>query len=60
MGAYPAGQSYDMMYGEEGERLAADERIAKVALPAADPFFGLDGHLLKAWRPEISEKSYVC
>lgn len=49
MGAYPAGHHYDMMYGEEGERPAADRRIAQVALPSRDPFYGADGDLPGLW-----------
>ncbi|HLU49376.1 MAG TPA: hypothetical protein VK116_14870, partial [Planctomycetota bacterium] len=50
VGAYPDGQSYDMCYGKPGERPRADESIARVPLPEADPLFGRDGPLIDAWR----------
>lgn len=40
VGAYPDGREYDMNYGKEGERPAADENILKVPVPDTDPFFG--------------------
>jgi uncharacterized protein YjlB len=49
VGAYPKGQHYDMCYGEAGERPAADDRIARVALPEADPVHGPHGPLMKLW-----------
>lgn len=49
VGAYPKGQHYDMCYGEEGERPEADENIAAIPLPQADPFGGLDGPLMRHW-----------
>lgn len=51
LGAYPDGQKWDLQYGAPGERPKADENIARVPLPAEDPFFGPDGPLLKHWRP---------
>lgn len=50
VGAYPPGQSADLLRGDAGERPGADERIAKVAMPATDPVAGADGPLLRAWR----------
>ena len=56
MGAYPLGQNYDMMYGQPAERPAADQRIASVPLPQADPFFGSRGDLLDYWREPASSE----
>jgi uncharacterized protein YjlB len=50
VGAYPDGQRWDMNYGRPGERPAADERIARVALPRMDPVYGADGPLMLLWR----------
>lgn len=49
IGAYPAGQNYDIMKGKKDERPAADERIRSVPLPGADPVFGAGGPLMKHW-----------
>ncbi|WP_196257867.1 cupin domain-containing protein [Pelagibacterium limicola] len=49
VGAYPPGQDYDLLKGEEGERPQADETIAKVPVPQTDPVAGWDGPLLRAW-----------
>lgn len=49
VGAYPAGTSWDMNYGKEGERPGADENIARVSLPENDPVYGADAILLKHW-----------
>lgn len=50
VGAYPAGQQWDMCYGNAGERPAADENIARVPLPKADPIFGPEGPLMEHWK----------
>ena len=50
VGAYPKGQSWDMHYGKPGERPAADERIAQVAMPKSDPVFGADGPMEAHWQ----------
>ncbi|WP_404402901.1 cupin domain-containing protein [Pelagibacterium halotolerans] len=50
VGAYPPGQQWDMMRGEEGERPAADARIAEVATPITDPVSGENGPMVDAWR----------
>ena len=50
VGAYPPGQSWDMNYGKDGERPAADENISAVPLPEKDPVFGDDGPLIKNWK----------
>ena len=49
VGAYPAGQSYDICYGRPGERPRADSRIEGVSLPALDPVSGKSGPLLQLW-----------
>jgi len=49
VGAYPTGQSWDMNYGKEGERPAADRNIAGVPDPRTDPVFGKEGPLLDLW-----------
>ena len=49
VGAYPEGQSYDMCYGQEGERPGADERIAGVPLPQSDPVQSSGGGLMRHW-----------
>ena len=49
VGAYPAGQSPDMQYGESGERPRTDQNIRSVSLPKSDPVFGKNGPLLEIW-----------
>lgn len=49
VGAYASGESWDMKYGREGERPAADENIARVPLPTTDPVFGESGPLPDQW-----------
>ena len=49
VGAYPIGQNPDTCYGEPSERPQTDQRIAKLALPAADPIYGQDGGLFSYW-----------
>ena len=50
VGAYPEGQSYDVLYGKDGERPSADENIRALSLPASDPIYGTDGPLMKNWQ----------
>ena len=50
VGAYPRGQSWDMMYGKPGERPGADETIRSVPLPTADPVLGIKGPLMQLWK----------
>jgi uncharacterized protein YjlB len=38
-----------MMYGKDGERPAADERIKIVGKPLSDPVFGPTGPLMRLW-----------
>jgi uncharacterized protein YjlB len=52
MGAYPDGQNYDILTGKSDERPAADQRIAKVPLPASDPVYRTDGPLVFHWTIE--------
>jgi uncharacterized protein YjlB len=54
IGGYPYGMEYDINYGKEGERPAADERIAKVELPDNDPVTGKEGYLLSIWKPKYN------
>ena len=49
VGAYPAGQSPDMLYGKSGERPQTDQNIRSVSLPKIDPIFGKNGLLLEIW-----------
>ena len=49
VGAYPAGQRWDMNYGKTGERLRVDRNIAAVALPTHDPVYGETGPLMRLW-----------
>lgn len=49
VGAYPAGQEWDMMYGRAGERPRADRNIEQTPLPQADPIFGAEGPLMERW-----------
>lgn len=58
VGAYPQGTSPDMCYGKEGERPKADENIAAVPLPTADPVAGKNGNLVQEWQavPSSSER----
>jgi uncharacterized protein YjlB len=49
VGAYPGGSSWDMCDGKPGERSRADEEIARVPLPKADPIYGESGPLIEKW-----------
>jgi uncharacterized protein YjlB len=49
VGAYPAGQSWDLCTGKPGERPRVLENIRKVPLPERDPLFGEEGPLLELW-----------
>ena len=49
VGAYPAGQDFDINLGEPEERKKADRQIARVPLPMTDPVYGQEGHLLSEW-----------
>lgn len=49
VGAYPKGQSPDLMRGEAGEYEAALKAIKQVALPKSDPVLGPDGPAVTVW-----------
>ncbi|MBA2693272.1 MAG: cupin domain-containing protein [Rubrobacter sp.] len=49
VGAYPEGQSWDLLTGEPDERPKALENIRNVPLPNTDPLFGSDGPLVRRW-----------
>jgi uncharacterized protein YjlB len=49
VGAYPAGQDWDICYGKPSERPRADKNIERVALPTADPIYGESGPLRQHW-----------
>jgi uncharacterized protein YjlB len=49
VGAYPDGGRWDMNYGKPDERPRADENIARVPLPKADPVYGAQGPLVEHW-----------
>ena len=50
VGAYPDGMDFDIMKGESGERPKADDNIAKVPLPDADPVYGQMEGITSLWR----------
>ena len=50
IGAYPAGTSWDMNYGKEGERPGTDENISRVPLPDSDPVYGSEGIVHTHWK----------
>lgn len=49
VGAYPPGQDWDLLKGEDEERPGADQRIAAVPVPKTDPVGGQGGPLLEKW-----------
>ena len=51
VGAYPAGQTWDLLRGDPFERPAALRNIARVPPPAGDPVHGANGPLVRIWRP---------
>ena len=50
VGGYPLGQEPDLLRGTPGERPTADDRIAAVSLPKADPVYGTDSPLVNLWK----------
>jgi uncharacterized protein YjlB len=50
VGAYPFDIPYDMHYGKENERMAAEERIQRVPLPSTDPVYGDTGPMFDYWK----------
>jgi uncharacterized protein YjlB len=49
VGAYPAGQTWDLRTGEPGERPHVLDNIRAVPLPRTDPVEGPNGPLLTLW-----------
>lgn len=49
VGAYPAGQDWDLKRGRPGERPDADRNIERVSLPSQDPVYGERGPLVEHW-----------
>ena len=49
VGAYPDGRSWDLNRGRPGERPKADQNIAALPIPEADPLLGSDDGLTKIW-----------
>lgn len=49
VGAYPAGQQWDMNYGKAEEHPQVDENIAGVPKPGYDPLYGERGPLVELW-----------
>lgn len=49
VGAYPAGQQWDLCRGEAGERPQVLQNIREVPLPNTDPIFGDEGPLIQHW-----------
>lgn len=49
VGAYPPGQDWDLLKGENGERPGADQRIARVPRPKTDPVGGQGGPVVEKW-----------
>jgi uncharacterized protein YjlB len=49
VGAYPEGQKYDLLRGEESEHEQALQNIRELSLPLADPIYGIEGPLLQNW-----------
>lgn len=50
VGAYPGShEDYDLLRGDPAEQAEAEQRIAEVPLPNADPVYGNAGPLLRHW-----------
>jgi uncharacterized protein YjlB len=50
LGAYPYGKTYDMNYGNPGERPRTDNLIPHVLIPECDPLMGKNGPLQQYWK----------
>lgn len=50
VGAYPAGESWDLCYGRPEERPRVLDNIRTVPLPTSDPVYGSDGPLIREWQ----------
>jgi uncharacterized protein YjlB len=53
VGAYPAGQSWDLCTGKPEERPDVLTNIRQVPLPQTDPVYGTQGPLLEAWHDAV-------
>ena len=51
VGAYPPGQTWDLLRGEPSERPTALANIGRVPLPGSDPVRGKAGPLVRLWNP---------
>ena len=49
VGAYPGGRGPDLNKGTPADHPEARVKLAKVALPEADPVYGPDGPLIRHW-----------
>jgi len=49
VGAYPAGQRWDLCRGSSDERPWAVKNISRVPMPTSDPIYGKEGPLTKYW-----------
>jgi len=49
VGAYPPGQTWDLIREEPEKKAAAMRRIAEVPLPESDPVLGTAGPLIRIW-----------
>lgn len=49
VGAYPAGQSFDMHRGDPAELAAVQRLVSTVGVPASDPVHGKSGPLFEHW-----------
>jgi uncharacterized protein YjlB len=49
VGAYPPGQTWDVLRGEPSDRPEADQRMARLSLPSTDPVGGQGGPVLEKW-----------
>ena len=50
VGAYPDGQTADLIRADKGDRIAAEKNIKQVRLPKADPISGAGGALVEQWK----------
>lgn len=55
VGAYPPGQTWDLIREEPEKKAAAVARIARVPLPQSDPVRGPDGPLVGLWRDSTTK-----
>lgn len=53
VGAYPDGQSADLIRADKSDRAAAEKNIQKVPLPKADPISGSTGALVEHWKLSV-------